>query len=73
MVNLGKKEVRQSDDGWTIITKDAQPSAHFEHTVAVRKGKADILSNHEMIIKALEGNQEVVNIMAKKSENLESQ
>lgn len=72
MVNLGRKEVGQSDDGWTIVTKDKKPSAHFEHTVAVRKGKADILSNHEMIEKALEKNQEVKRLLTKKPENLES-
>ena len=59
MVNMGKKEVRQSSDGWTIITKDKQPSAHFEHSVAVKKGKADILSNHIPIEKALQKNPEV--------------
>ncbi len=73
MVNLGRKEVKQSDDGWTIITRDIQPSAHFEHTVAVRKGKADILSNHDMIIEALEKNSEVKKLQVKKPENLESQ
>ena len=49
MVNLGKKDIRQKDDGWTIITKDKLASAHYEHTVAVKPGKADILSNHEII------------------------
>jgi len=49
MVNLGRKEVRQSSDGWTIISKDRKPSAHFEHTIAVKTEGADILSNHQMI------------------------
>jgi methionyl aminopeptidase len=35
MVALGTKEVRTLDDGWTIVTKDQRPSAHFEHTVAM--------------------------------------
>jgi len=39
MINLGKKEVLQEKDGWTIRTKDGNPSAHFEHAVVVRKGK----------------------------------
>jgi methionyl aminopeptidase len=39
MINLGAKEVYQSNDGWTIHTKDRKPSAHYEHSVAVRKGK----------------------------------
>lgn len=58
MINMGKKEVRQSNDGWTIITKDKMPSAHFEHTVAVRKGKADILSDHSLVESALQNNPE---------------
>ena len=49
MINLGVKEVKQSDDGWTIITRDNKPSAHFEHSIAVHKEKADILSNHSDI------------------------
>ncbi len=44
MINLGKKGVFQERDGWTIRTSDRQPSAHFEHTVAVRKGKAELLT-----------------------------
>lgn len=49
MVNLGRKEVKQSSDGWTIITRDLKPSAHYEHTIAVGKNKADILSNHIIV------------------------
>lgn len=49
MVNLGKKDVRTAKDGWTVHSKDGKPSAHFEHTVAVRKNKADILSDHSFI------------------------
>lgn len=59
MINMGRKEVRQSNDGWTIITKDKMPSAHFEHTIAVRKGKADILSNHSFVETALQNNPNV--------------
>ncbi|MCB0791042.1 MAG: type I methionyl aminopeptidase [Flavobacteriales bacterium] len=44
MINMGGRDVRQLEDGWTIITHDASPSAHFEHTVAVRTGKAEVLS-----------------------------
>jgi methionyl aminopeptidase len=54
MVNLGKKEVVQEADGWTIRTKDRKPSAHFEHTVVVRKDKAEILTSFEYIEKALQ-------------------
>lgn len=53
MVNLGVKEVFQEPDGWTIRTADHMPSAHFEHDVAIRHGKADILSSFEEIEKVL--------------------
>ena len=49
MINMGKKEVNQEDDGWTITTKDGLPSAHFEHTVAIAKGKPEILTTFEEI------------------------
>jgi methionyl aminopeptidase len=49
MINMGKSAVKQANDGWTISTKDGMPSAHFEHTIAVRKGKADILSSFQFI------------------------
>lgn len=55
MINLGKKEVVQENDGWTIRTKDRKPSAHFEHTVAIKKGKADILTTFEYIEEVLNG------------------
>lgn len=53
MVNLGVKEVTQDNDGWTIRTADSKPSAHFEHDVAVRNDKADILSTFEYIEEVL--------------------
>ena len=54
MINLGKKEVSQLSDGWTIITKDKLPSAHFEHDVAILKdGKPKVLSSFEEIEKVL--------------------
>ena len=56
MINLGKKEVIQLEDGWTIITIDKKPSAHFEHTVVVRKGKAEILSSFDYIDKVINSN-----------------
>lgn len=49
MINMGKKEVIQEDDGWTITTKDGKPSAHFEHTVAIAKGKPEVLTTFELI------------------------
>jgi methionyl aminopeptidase len=49
MINLGKKEIVQESDGWTIRTRDRAFSAHFEHTIAITKGKADILTTHKYI------------------------
>ena len=45
MINLGKKDIFCADDDWTIITSDGKPSAHFEHSICVRRNKADILSS----------------------------
>ncbi len=49
MINLGKKAIVQLEDGWTIKTRDGLPSAHFEHTVAIRKNGAEILSSFDFI------------------------
>lgn len=49
MVNLGKKNIVQEKDGWTIRTADRKPSAHFEHTVAIRNGKPEILTTFKHI------------------------
>ena len=45
MINLGKRNIIIERDGWTTRTRDGKPSAHFEHTIAIRPGKADILSS----------------------------
>ncbi len=45
MINLGTKNIFHDKDGWTIRTEDAQPSAHYEHTICVQRGKADVLSS----------------------------
>ena len=44
MVNLGKGSVCVLDDGWTVVTKDGKPSAHFEHTVAVLEESVEVLT-----------------------------
>lgn len=49
MITFGKKDIIQERDGWTIKTRDRMPAAHFEHDVAVRNGKAEILSSFEWI------------------------
>jgi methionyl aminopeptidase len=52
MINMGTRNVKQMKDGWTIVTADSKPSAHFEHTIVVRKDKAEVLSSFELIEKA---------------------
>lgn len=44
MINLGTHEVKTLDDGWTVVTKDGKPSAHFEHTIAITDDKPEILT-----------------------------
>lgn len=53
MINLGTKNIKQLSDGWTVITTDRKYSAHFEHTIVVRKGKAEVLSSFDEIEKRL--------------------
>jgi methionine aminopeptidase, type I len=54
MINLGKRQIFQEKDGWTIRTQDGKPSAHFELAVAVKNGKADVLSTFKFIDEFLE-------------------
>ena len=49
MVNMGKRNVVQENDGWTIRTKDRLPSAHFEHTVTVTDNGAEIITSHQYL------------------------
>ena len=44
MVNLGSYKVKTGEDGWTILTADGLPSAHYEHTILISNNKAEILS-----------------------------
>ncbi len=44
MVNMGSPEVQILEDGWTVVTKDRKPSAHFEHTILVTEGEPEILT-----------------------------
>jgi methionyl aminopeptidase len=59
MINLGTREVETLDDGWTVVTRDRKPSAHFEHTTAVRKTKGEPLSSFEGIEAAERSNSEL--------------
>ncbi|MGL1887121.1 MAG: type I methionyl aminopeptidase [Reichenbachiella sp.] len=54
MINMGTKNVKQLSDGWTIITGDKMPSAHFEHDVAVIDGEPEILSTFKYIDEVLQ-------------------
>jgi methionyl aminopeptidase len=62
MINLGKKEVTQLNDGWTIVTTDRKPSAHFEHDIAVVNGKPDILSSFAYAEEAMQKNDFLLKI-----------
>ncbi len=49
MINEGTRNIVQEKDGWTIRTADRKPSAHFEHTIAIVEGKADVLTTFQYI------------------------
>ncbi len=53
MINLGTHKIQQLKDGWTILTKDRKPSAHFEHDVALVDGKPKLLSTFKYVYDAL--------------------
>ena len=53
MINMGKHVVKKEDDGFTVTTADRLPSAHYEHSVAVRKDKAEILSTFQYVEEVL--------------------
>ncbi|XZF14655.1 type I methionyl aminopeptidase [Chitinophagaceae bacterium MMS25-I14] len=59
MINLGVREIYTLEDGWTVVTADGKPSAHFEHTTAVRKNKGEALSTFELIEAAEQANKEL--------------
>ncbi len=55
MINLGKRNIVQEADGWTIRTSDRKPSAHFEHTVAIFKEGTEVLTTHKYIKQKFKG------------------
>ena len=57
MINMGRRNVVTEKDGWTIRAADNKPSAHYEHTIVVRKGAAEILSSFEEIEAVLKTNK----------------
>ncbi len=54
MITMGIKDIYMMPDKWTIITRDRKVTAHYEHTICVRKGKADILSSFEEVEKIIQ-------------------
>lgn len=57
MINMGDYRVKQLSDGWSIVSRDGRPSAHFEHDVAIVNGKPDILSTFDFVDTALAKNE----------------
>ena len=53
MINMGTRRIKQLNDGWTILTADGKPSAHFEHNVALVDGKPELLSTFQYVYDAL--------------------
>ncbi len=66
MINLGTREVVMKKDGWTLVARDLKPSAHYEHTIVVRKEKADVLSDHGVIDLAVKNNANLAEVWIKK-------
>ena len=53
MITMGTRQIFMQEDRWGIVTRDSKPAAHYEHSICVRKGKADILSSFDEIQKVL--------------------
>jgi methionyl aminopeptidase len=66
MINLGSREVVLKKDGWTLHTRDLKPSAHYEHTVTVRKAQAQVLSDHSGVDTAIKNNVNLSEIWIKR-------
>lgn len=49
MITMGSHEIGVLEDGWTVVTRDGQPAAHFEHTIAIHNGQPDIMSSFEEV------------------------
>lgn len=62
MITMGSRKVKQHADGWTILTRDKKPAAHYEHSVAIRKGKADILSDHSFLKEEIKKSSYLIDI-----------
>ena len=56
MINMGTQKVRFLNDGWSVVTQDNKPSAHFEHTIAIMKSGPEVLSSFAFIEEELKKN-----------------
>jgi len=56
MINMGTRKISFLDDGWSVVTQDAKPSAHFEHTIAIMKSGPEVLSSFAFIEEELKKN-----------------
>lgn len=65
MVNAGSKNIKYHQDGWTIVTHDGSVSAHYEHTVHVRKESPDVLTDHSRVEDAVKKNPNLTDISIK--------
>ncbi|HUR29954.1 MAG TPA: type I methionyl aminopeptidase [Saprospiraceae bacterium] len=66
MINLGSREVVMRKDGWTLFARDQKQSAHYEHTIVVRKAAAEVLSDHSGIDQAIKNNPDLSEVWIKK-------
>ena len=66
MINLGSREVVMKKDGWTLVTRDGKPSAHYEHTLVVKKPVAEVLSDHKRIDLAIKNNANLSEVWIKR-------
>lgn len=60
MINMGSWKIKTLNDGWTVVTADNSVSAHFEHDVVVREGKAEILSTFDYIAQLSKNQDKVI-------------
>jgi methionyl aminopeptidase len=66
MINLGSREVVMKKDGWTLHTRDLKPSAHYEHTILVRKAEPEVLSDHKRVEEAVKNNPNLTEVWRKR-------
>lgn len=66
MINMGSREVVLKKDGWTLHTRDLKVSAHYEHTIAIQKSRADVLSDHGVIDEAIKNNVNLSEVWIKR-------